>query len=49
MLLRDAYIYLLSQTEEGRKKLEEAWILEQSKPDKKDRIKMRETFEKGYV
>ena len=44
LLLRDAYIYRLSQTEEGREYLEKCWILEQKKPD---RIKLRKQFGKA--
>ena len=32
---RDAYIYSLEQTEDGREYLENAWRMEQSKPDRK--------------
>lgn len=31
---RDAYIYSLEQTEEGREYLENAWRMEQTKPDR---------------
>lgn len=31
---RDAYIYMLSQTEEGRKYLDNAYRMEQTKPDR---------------
>lgn len=31
---RDAYIYRLNQTEEGREYLDNAWRMEQSKPDR---------------
>ncbi len=31
---RDAFIYQMSQSEEGRKYLDDAWRLEQTKPDK---------------
>lgn len=30
---RDAYIYMLSRTEEGTKYLDNAWRMEQTKPD----------------
>lgn len=43
-LLRDAYIYLLNQTESGREQLDNAWILEQTKPD---RQKLRDRFGEG--
>lgn len=32
---RDAYIHSLEQTEEGREFLENAWRMEQTKPDRK--------------
>lgn len=32
---RDAFIYRMSQTEEGEKYLNKAWCLEQTKPDRK--------------
>lgn len=32
--LRDAYIYKLSRTEEGQKYLDNAWRMEQTKPDR---------------
>ena len=32
---RDAYIYYLDQTEDGREYLENAWRMEQIKPDRK--------------
>ena len=32
--LRDAYIYRLSSTEEGREYLDNAWRMEQTKPDR---------------
>ena len=40
---RDAFIYRMSQTEEGEKYLKNAWRLEQTKPD---RGKLREKFGK---
>lgn len=42
--LRDAVIYNNMQTKEGRKRLDDAWILEQTKPDRKS---LREQFAKG--
>lgn len=33
-LRRDAYIYMLNQTEEGREYLRNAWRMEQTKPDR---------------
>ena len=32
--LRDAYIYRLSSTEEGQEYLDNAWRMEQTKPDR---------------
>lgn len=32
--LRDAFIYQMNQTEEGRKYLDDAWLLEQTEPDR---------------
>lgn len=40
-LLRDAVIYNNMQSKEGRERLDEAWILEQTKPDRK---RLREHF-----
>lgn len=40
-LRRDAYIHGLQQTEKGREYLENAWRLEQTKPERK---KLREKF-----
>ena len=34
-LLRDAAIYNLEQTDEGKDYLEQCWILKQTKPDRK--------------
>jgi hypothetical protein len=44
LLFRDAYIYRLQQTEKGREYLENAWIFEQTEPDRK---KLRQHFQKG--
>ena len=44
LLLRDAFIYDKSKTEEGREYLENGWILEQTEPD---RNSLREKFGKG--
>lgn len=41
--LRDAVIYNNMQTDEGNKRLDDAWIFEQTKPDRKS---LRETFGK---
>lgn len=43
-LLRDAVIYNNSKTENGRDYLEQCWILEQTKPDRK---KLRDKYGKG--
>ena len=43
MLVRDAFIDRLSQTEEGRDYLEQCWVLTQTKPDK---AHLRELVEK---
>ena len=40
---RDAYIYTLEQTEDGREYLENAWRMEQTKPNRKA---LREEFGK---
>jgi hypothetical protein len=40
---RDAWIHMLSRTEEGQKYLDEAWRLEQTEPD---RPALRKTFGK---
>lgn len=42
--LRDAYIYILNRTEEGREYLDNAWRMEQTKPD---RVALRRKFGKG--
>lgn len=42
-LQRDAFIYNLNQTEQGREYLENCWIMEQTQPD---RVKLRQTFGK---
>lgn len=41
---RDAYIQMLSRTEEGQKYLDRCWRMEQTTPD---RAKLREKFGKG--
>ena len=33
MLVRDAFIDMMSQTEEGRDYLEQCWVLKQTEPD----------------
>ena len=40
---RDAFIYRMSQTEKGEEYLKNAWLLEQTKPDRK---KLRDKFGK---
>lgn len=40
---RDAYIYYLEQSEDGREYLDNAWRMEQTKPD---RAALREQFGK---
>ena len=42
--LRDAYIYMMNRTEEGRAYLDDAWRMEQTEPD---REKLRTKFGKG--
>lgn len=44
LLLRDAFIFEKSKTEEGREYLENCWILEQTEPDRRS---LRKKFEKG--
>ena len=41
-LLKDAAIYALEQTDEGKDYLEECWILKQTKPDYK-KLKEKQT------
>lgn len=41
---RDAFIYMLSRSEEGQKYLDNAWRMEQTKPD---RAALRKAFGKG--
>lgn len=43
VLLKDAFIYKMSQSKEGQEYLENAWILQQSAPD---REALRKTFKK---
>lgn len=40
---KDAFIFLLNQTEDGREYLEKCWIMQQTKPD---RAALREKFGK---
>ena len=40
---RDAFIYFMSQTEKGEKYLDNAWRLEQTKPDRES---LRKKFKK---
>jgi len=42
--MREAYIWKLNQTEEGREYLENCWRIKQTKPD---RQALREKFSKG--
>lgn len=35
ILVRDAFIYNMKQTEEGKEYLEQCWIITQTKPDRK--------------
>lgn len=42
--LRDAYIYTLNGSEEGREYLRNAWRMEQTEPD---RAKLRQKFGRG--
>ena len=35
VLYRDAYIYKLMQSDKGREALHEAWLMKQTKPDRK--------------
>ena len=42
--LRDAYIYMMNQTEAGREYLDDCWRLQQTKPDRRA---LRENFGKG--
>ena len=41
MLLRDAFINRMRQTEEGREYLENCWLIKQTEPD---RAKLRRNF-----
>lgn len=41
LLLRDAVIHQLSQTQRGREYLEQCWVLEQTEPDRQG---LRESF-----
>ena len=41
---RDAYIYMLSRTEEGQEYLDNAWRMEQTEPD---RAALRKKLAKG--
>ena len=42
--LRDAYIFALSQTEEGKEELRDAWRMQQTEPDR-DAIRRRKNKE----
>ena len=41
---RDAYIHMLSRTEEGQEYLDNAWRMEQTEPD---RVRLRKKLGKG--
>ena len=43
---RDAFIYKLNQTEQGKEYLDNAWRMEQTKPD---RVRLREKLRKEGV
>lgn len=43
LLVRDAFIYKMKQSQEGREYLEECWLLKQTTPD---RHKLRQKFNK---
>ena len=45
MLLRDAYINRMGQTEEGREYLESCWLITQTEPD---RAKLRKQFKENH-
>lgn len=40
-LIKDAFIYKMKQSEDGRNYLEDCWLLQQTQPDRK---KLREKF-----
>lgn len=40
-LVRDAFVYRMKQSKEGREYLEDAWYIKQTSPDRK---KLREKF-----
>ena len=42
LLLRDAFIDMMSKTEEGRDYLEQCWVLKQTEPDIKGLRKLTE-------
>ena len=46
MLLRDAYINRMGQTEEGREYLENCWLITQTEPD---RAKLRKQFKENHA
>lgn len=46
MLLRDAYINRMSQTEEGREYLENCWLITQTEPD---RAQLRKQFKENHA
>lgn len=46
MLLRDAFINRMRQTEEGREYLENCWLIKQTEPD---RATLRKQFKENYA
>lgn len=46
MLLRDAFINRMRQTEEGREYLENCWLIKQTEPD---RTALRKQFKENYA
>lgn len=46
MLLRDAYINRMGQTEEGREYLENCWLITQTEPD---RAQLRKQFKENHA
>jgi len=44
ILMRDAFIHMMSRSEEGRKYLEDCWVLTQTKPDTQ---KLRQRYERN--
>lgn len=46
MLLRDAFINKMRQTEEGREYLENCWLIKQTEPN---RAELRKQFKENYA